>query len=121
MELPGVLPLHHRGMLHEAELNRHCRVPITHDLRPAESASAPPIRRIKNELGTKRALPLSYFGIWSRRPDSNRRPRAYQAITQSCDPSKLLAHGQNTSGKGPRRTQESNLQLPAYTGTLPLS
>ena len=42
----------------------------------------------KRRTGNKRALPLSYFGIWSRRPDSNRRPRAYQAITQSCDPSK---------------------------------
>ena len=57
--------------------------PGTHNLRPAEN-----YRRIKDELGIKRALPLSYFGIWSRRPDSNRRPRAYQAITQSCDPSK---------------------------------
>ena len=109
-------------MLRGAELNRHYRVPRTHNLRPAESASAPPIRRIKSELGIKRALPLSYFGIWSRRPDSNRRPRAYQAITQSCDPSKVLAHSQNRSGKGPRRRQDSNLQLPACkTGTLPLS
>jgi hypothetical protein len=26
VELPGVLPLHHRGLLREAELNRHYRV-----------------------------------------------------------------------------------------------
>src|ERR1035441_3052726 len=26
VELPGVLPLHHRGMLRGAELNRRCRV-----------------------------------------------------------------------------------------------
>lgn len=32
---------------------------------------------------------LSDSGIWSRRRDSNRRPRALQAITQSWDPSKM--------------------------------
>ena len=36
VELPGVLPLHHCGMDRGAELNRHCRVPITHNLRPAK-------------------------------------------------------------------------------------
>ena len=36
VELPGVLPLHHCGMVRGAELNRHCRVPITHNLRPAK-------------------------------------------------------------------------------------
>jgi hypothetical protein len=35
VELPGVLTLHHLGMLLGAELNRHCRVQITHNLRPA--------------------------------------------------------------------------------------
>jgi hypothetical protein len=35
VELPGVLPLHRR-MLCGTELNRHCRVMITHDLRPAK-------------------------------------------------------------------------------------
>jgi hypothetical protein len=68
-----------------ADSNRQPTVPITHNLRPAEKC-----RRIKNELGVKRALPLSYPSVWSRRPDSNRRPRALQAITQSCDPSKGL-------------------------------
>ena len=63
----------------------------THNLRPAEN-----YRRIRDELGIRRALPLSYLGIWSRRPDSNRRPRAHQAITQSCDPSKKR-DGQETS------------------------
>ena len=46
VELPGVLPLHHRGIFRGAELNRHCRVPITHNLRPAKKN-----RRIRNELG----------------------------------------------------------------------
>jgi len=36
VELPGVLTLHHLGIFLGAELNRHCRVPITHNLRPAE-------------------------------------------------------------------------------------
>src|ERR1017187_4714255 len=66
---------------------------ITHALRPAGNLG----RRIKDELGIRRALPLSYLGIWSRRPDSNRRPRAYQAITQSCDPSKWSNIGQGTA------------------------
>ena len=46
VELPGVLPLHHCRMVRGAELNRHCRVPITHNLRPAKKN-----RRIRNELG----------------------------------------------------------------------
>src|SRR5207247_224883 len=32
----------------------------------------------KKRTGNLRALPLSYSGVWSRRPDSNRRPRRYQ-------------------------------------------
>ena len=36
VELPSVLPLHHRGIFRGAELNRHCRVPRTHNLRPAK-------------------------------------------------------------------------------------
>ena len=45
VELPGVLTLHHLGMLLRAETNRHCRIPITHNLRPAKD------RRIRDELG----------------------------------------------------------------------
>jgi len=45
-ELPGVLSLHHRGMVRGTGLNRHCRVPIIHNLRPAKRN-----RRIINELG----------------------------------------------------------------------
>ena len=56
----------------KADSNRQPTVPITHYLRPAEKA-----RRIRDELGI-RALPLSYSGIWFRRPDSNRRPRRYE-------------------------------------------
>jgi len=36
VELPGVLPLHHCGMVRGAESNRHCRVLRTHNLRPAK-------------------------------------------------------------------------------------
>ena len=93
MELPGVLPLHHRGMLRGADLNRHYRVQITHNLRPAEK-----YRRIKDELGIKRALPLSYFGIWSRRPDSNRRPRALSSDNPILRPVEKL--GQQEIGQG---------------------
>ena len=44
VELPDVLTLHHRRMRNGAELNRHCRVPRTHNLRPAKD------RRIRDEL-----------------------------------------------------------------------
>ena len=46
VEFPGVLPLHHPGLLRGTDLNRHCRGQITHDLRPAKRE-----RRIRNELG----------------------------------------------------------------------
>ena len=36
VEMPGVLRLHHLGILLGAESNRHCRVQITHNLRPAK-------------------------------------------------------------------------------------
>ena len=32
----------------------------------------------KKRTGNLRALALSYSGVWSRRPDSNRRPRRYK-------------------------------------------
>src|SRR5688572_17358950 len=55
-----------------ADLNRQPTVPVTHHLRPAK------ITTDKKRTGNLRALPLSYPGIWSRRPDSNRRPRVYE-------------------------------------------
>ena len=79
----------------------------THCLRPAENTTD------KRRTGNLRVLPLNYSGIGSRRPDSNRRPRAYEAITQSCDPLKMANDGQrdgfDVSGR------ESNPHLLVFT------
>ena len=65
----------------------------------ATSASGPPSRSSEGE-------------DWSRRLDSNQRPRAWEAITQSCDPSKF---DRWTRGGFDVSRRESNPHLLVFT------
>ena len=48
-----MLALHHHGLLRGTELNRHCRVPITHNLRPAQDKS--PLRKREKDVKSNKS------------------------------------------------------------------
>ena len=52
--------------------------PPTNSSDNPQSTARGKITTDKKQTGDLRALPLSYPGVWCRRPDSNRRPRRYE-------------------------------------------